>query len=848
MSLSAVPRAGVGVLARSRLVTALDDAAPLVVLHAPMGYGKTVAMAQWARSTDRRGVWMRVRDGGGEPRPFVQQLAAQLADAGLLDEGDPLRTAAETLAVDDDPWGLLARGLRRQRGPIAIALDDGDRLSEATVRGLIEVLADVPELLVRVAVRRASLFTEPSLAVLVDAVIVGREELALTASEALELTADPSTADEIVAAGGVPALARMLALGDVGAGTGANVEQAARSLLRLRGGAWDDAFVRFLETVAIADALDVRLAEAISGRSDALRLLETAEAEGLGSWETPGLRDSSAVFVFSPFLRLAAEESLRRERSRPEVREIVRRVARWELERGLAFSALRRAVEIDDAALIDDVIRRHWNELVTYRGRLTELFAHVPLLSLRTRPLVAMVLAIVANASGTQRLRALEYFGLAVYGARMQRATAPPADRVLLRAIETTSYRVSGRSGATAAARDGYRALQEMDAAERDRLGRNEPTVYNQIGTSLFYGGFTAEALDCFRRSTAVSDTKGLFAGLQGLALAAGTLAVAGEVEDAREVIEEALSRAWPERWIDGYPGSFLQLARGFSALEDGDPDAADAAIRILDPHRATIEHWPLLTHVDVLIALARGRVGAAHALLSNALRTQQARHATSELTLSRLRHTRALVLLAAGDAAGAERVVTKEKEPMRRGVSLGRIALAAGDVEGAVRVLQASAGMAASPRIETEHLALTVGALALAGADLDGARRMLGRLSAVLDQRGLFVPLAMVPTNALEAMAEIAVDPHARELIARALRIGMIPATRRRVQLTPREIAVADELTRSETVAEIAAALVVSPNTVKSQLRSLYRKLGVSSRADALRALAALDLLGSQH
>ncbi|MDR6199254.1 LuxR family maltose regulon positive regulatory protein [Microbacterium sp. SORGH_AS428] len=847
MSLSAVPRSGVGVLARPRLVVALDDAAPLVVLHAPMGYGKTVAMAQWARSTGHRGVWMRVRDGGGEPRPFVQQLAAQLADAGLLEDGNPLRTAAETLAVDDDPWGLLARGLRRRPGPLAIALDDGDRLSEATVRGLIDLLADVPGLLLRVAVRRVSLFTEPSLAVMADAVIVGRAELALTASEALELTGDAATADEIVAAAGVPALARMLALGEVGASE-KNVEQAARSLLRLRGGNWDDAFVGFLETVAVADALDVRLAEAISGRSDALRLLETAEAEGLGSWETPGPRDSSAVFVFSPFLRLAAEESLRRERSRPEVREIIRRVARWELERGLAFSALRRAAEIDDAPLADEVLRRHWNELLSYRARLTELFAHVPLLSLRTRPLVAMVLAIVANASGTQRLRALEYFGLAIYGARMQRATAPPADRVLLRAIETTSYRVSGRSGALAAARDGYRALQEMDAAERDRLGRNEPTVYNQIGTSLFYGGLTAEALDCFRRSTAVSDAKGLFAGLQGLALTAGTLAVTGEVDESREVIDEALSRAWPERWIDGYPGSFLQLARGFSALEDGDPDAADAAIRLLDPHRATIEHWPLLTHLDVLVALARGRTPAAHAVLSNALRTQQARHATSELTLSRLRHTRALVLLAAGDAAGAERVVAKDKDPVRRGVSLGRIALAAGDVEGAVRLLQASAGMAASARIETEHLALTVGALALGAADQDGARRTLGRLVAVLDQRGLLVPLAMVPANALDAMAEIAVDPRARELIARARRICMVPATRRRVQLTPREIAVADELTRSETVAEIAAALVVSPNTVKSQLRSLYRKLGVSSRADALRALAALDLRGQER
>lgn len=848
MSLSAVPRAGVGVLARARLTAALDDAAPLVVLHAPMGYGKTVAMAHWARNTARVGVWMRVRDGGGEPRPFVQQLAAHLADANLLDEGNPLRTAAETLAVDDDPWGLLARGLRRQGGPLALALDDGDRLSDAAVRGLLEVVADVPELVVRVTVRRASVFTEPSLALLVDAVVVGRADLALTASEALELTGDAATADEVVAGGGVPALARMLALGDVGAPSGVGVEQAARSLLRLRGGSWDDAFVRFLETVAVADALDVRLAEAISGRADALRFLEIAEAEGLGSWETPGLRDASAVFVFSPFVRLAAEESLRRERSRPEVREIVRRVARWELERGLAFSALRRAVEIDDAALVDDVLRRHWNEMLTYRARLTQLFAHVPMLSLRTRPLVAMVLAIVANASGTQRLRALEYFGLAVYGARMQRATAPPADRVLLRAIETTSYRVSGRSGALVAARDGYRALQEMDAAERDRLGRNEPTVYNQIGTSLFYGGLTAEALDCFRRSTAVSDAKGLFAGLQGLALTAGTLAVAGEVADAREVIDEALSRSWPERWIDGYPGSFLHLARGFSALEDGDPEAADAAIRILDPHRATIEHWPLLTHVDVLVALSRGQVGAAHALLSHALRTQQARHATSELTLSRLRHTRALVLLASGDAAGAERSVTKEKEPVRRAVSLARIALATGDVEGALRVLQSSAGMAASPRIESEHLALTAGALAVAGTDVDGARRMLGRLAAVLEQRGLLVPLAVVPANALEAMARLAADPHAGELIERASRIGMIPATRRRVQLTPRETAVADELSRSETVAEIAAALVVSPNTVKSQLRSLYRKLGVSSRVDALRALAAMDPPGPRR
>ena len=42
-------------------------------------------------------------------------------------------------------------------------------------------------------------------------------------------------------------------------------------------------------------------------------------------------------------------------------------------------------------------------------------------------------------------------------------------------------------------------------------------------------------------------------------------------------------------------------------------------------------------------------------------------------------------------------------------------------------------------------------------------------------------------------------------------------------------------ELRRTAGVAEIAERLHVSENTVKSQRRSLYRKLGVSSRDEAI-------------
>ena len=50
--------------------------------------------------------------------------------------------------------------------------------------------------------------------------------------------------------------------------------------------------------------------------------------------------------------------------------------------------------------------------------------------------------------------------------------------------------------------------------------------------------------------------------------------------------------------------------------------------------------------------------------------------------------------------------------------------------------------------------------------------------------------------------------------------------------------------LVAGQTYAEMAQALVVSPNTIKSQVSSIYRKLGVSRRAEAIAMAARLHLL----
>jgi DNA-binding CsgD family transcriptional regulator len=62
-----------------------------------------------------------------------------------------------------------------------------------------------------------------------------------------------------------------------------------------------------------------------------------------------------------------------------------------------------------------------------------------------------------------------------------------------------------------------------------------------------------------------------------------------------------------------------------------------------------------------------------------------------------------------------------------------------------------------------------------------------------------------------------------------------LLAAAERRQNLTPRESEVLALLNRGMTNAEIAATLYLSEKTVKNHLYSVYRKLGVSSRAEAI-------------
>jgi LuxR family maltose regulon positive regulatory protein len=67
-----------------------------------------------------------------------------------------------------------------------------------------------------------------------------------------------------------------------------------------------------------------------------------------------------------------------------------------------------------------------------------------------------------------------------------------------------------------------------------------------------------------------------------------------------------------------------------------------------------------------------------------------------------------------------------------------------------------------------------------------------------------------------------------------------------RREPLTPKELEVLGHLAELLTTDEIAEAMFVSVNTVRTHVRSILRKLGVSRRNAAVRRARELHLLAS--
>lgn len=501
-----------------------------------------------------------------------------------------------------------------------------------------------------------------------------------------------------------------------------------------------------------------------------------------------------------------------------------------------AVDALARAIDELDFDAANEAVRGAWFELLHVHGAASRAaLERVPLRQLAAHPLLAMLLGICYNSVDHRRAKAVQYFTLASAAMRTRGDRTSAADRVLILASESAALRLIGRAAAAAGpARAALRVLESMPAADRAETFSYLPRLYGQLGTSLYSSGDVEEAMDAFAIGLAETSDSGDGAGFTNVSMLAGIHAFDGDLLEADRDLAIARSAPWTDVQRSMYPGTFYRLAEAVRALERFDVAAAETHLAAMVHDRRTIEHWTAIARVEALTALAAGRPAEALARLE-AFANARGGEGRSGAARSALASVRSLLHLAAGKPDAAQIIVQRDAPSTpQTHVDRARIELALARPGAALRELRAVAGVPQSTRTAAEAAALEA-AVFLRLADPRRARSAIEHLCAALDVSGLRLPLALLQPSDLERVREAAAglgrDGIFMDVAVRSLLVEISTGA----VLSPRELAVLRALMNTASVAEIAAEAVVSVNTVKSQLRSIYRKLGARNREEAI-------------
>ncbi len=284
-------------------------------------------------------------------------------------------------------------------------------------------------------------------------------------------------------------------------------------------------------------------------------------------------------------------------------------------------------------------------------------------------------------------------------------------------------------------------------------------------------------------------------------------------------------------------------------ALEGRDLDTAERlteqALSITEQRRPLFEFLALLDRAGIWGARGQARealatVEAARLLLAG----------TGSVLLARADQLEASLRLSLGDLHSPAELASK-LPAAPRGLLLARIALAAGDHHAAQEHLQFPALGDLTPRRALMRQVLLAAAAIERGdpmaASILGGALQTARRTGFLNTVVTAAP--QVTSYLIADSVQARADPFTEQLLAAALEAHAAdPAASRCHRLLVEPLTAAElrvlKLLPTSSYSQIAATLYVSRNTVKTHLRSIYQKLGVAERSQALERAADLRLL----
>ncbi len=328
----------------------------------------------------------------------------------------------------------------------------------------------------------------------------------------------------------------------------------------------------------------------------------------------------------------------------------------------------------------------------------------------------------------------------------------------------------------------------------------------------------------------------------------AGKLAMSSALQGNRSAavrwLAEGANAVTTTPWLEPHLQIGPSVAQLLMAIDELDGTyAREMSDRLASVSLDAQEYWSVVTAARARRDITWGDPHAAFDLVER-MSTHHATAAGSGLAFALMGVVRADALLAMGHATRAAAVLTEISATGFGVVPHARLPLLTGDAEEArARAAHALDG-SLWPRWRTALLMIDSAAAMSMGDMAAATTSMTKAVDRIIDNQDLRA-LATVSPAVLDALVDSV--PKLRDLMRSFDRTGVAPIypdALDLVTISPREAAVLNALVGARTLDDVAAVLVVSKNTVKSQVRSLYAKLGVHNRQDLLLEARRLGFL----
>jgi len=847
------------VLERPRLFRILGSATHnrITVVDAPAGTGKTLALSSWVPHSPQV-AWVTVDRNDNEPRAFWRYVVEAIRRVAPT----PAAALAGADVAEERFAEHFCEAIDHADQRIILVLDQAHEILDPRVLGQLQLVMErAPRKLGLVLSGRGMPGVGLArLRVAGEVSEIGSSDLAATRGEAREFLAlcgielAEAELDLLLRrTGGWMAGLRLAAL------WWHAQPSHLRDLSRFTG---DDPLVAdylgsevvgeaergLLLRTSIVDRVSVDLARTLTGDSASTRMLE--HLERVNPLVAPVDRPHN-WYEYRPILREYLLHRLQRELP-DEVRELRRRASRWLAEAGQFVAAARSAGRAGDWHWAGELLAGHGERILagsTAEGRdeLASLLAEFPVEEIRANPDLAAVCA--AWHLDAADVDTAETF------VRMMEAHAPASSLEFAKIVELR-LRIACHHGRIPSELV-EQAQKLLDSGVQH--GAQLAGLSYWLGIGLLWCGRPMSAKRALEQALPlVTET-----GCGGWARSArGWLAVLHAVAGELGRSERHMAAKQDEK-ADMSTTLLYDVAR---VVADIERDRLDHAVARLDRMRRDLEGRPVAFHpaeppiqellgvLGARIRKYRGDLAGARAELK-ATRDRAGRirqHVIDQCAL-----LDAEICLAEGNPSQGRVVLAQRSDAARtfaeHQVVEARLRLAEGDPAAALEaVTPCLSGAAAETRMLDKIAASLVAATAQRRLGSQAAvTKLLEQALATARGEGL-VRVFLDAGRSTRAMLTVGISPdgpHAEFRSSLLHRFDVQPTMAWKssdpaVRLTASERAVLRYLPSHLTNEEIARDLCLSVNTVKSHLRTLYRKLGVNSRREAIARAMQHDLL----